>query len=143
MIDAKLFLCADSAAIDVRMNAMSAFHILEQLNVPSFPVAIPRISVLASLTRENSDPSNIQVQLQIEIAGQQLFAGPMPFNFMQQLSARSILDMQGLLVTSPGNLIFTMSHEGRSLASWTIQVHQVGRTPVQMYIPGVQSRTPN
>ena len=54
MFSVKLFLCSDSASIDVRTNTISAFHITEQLMTASFPVAIPRISVVTVLNREQS-----------------------------------------------------------------------------------------
>ena len=139
MIQVKLFLCADSAAIDVRTNAISAFHITEQLNAASFPVAIPHVALIAVLIREETDPSNIQLQLQIHSGNQQLFAGPVSINFVQQLATRTVVDMHGLVVPAPGTLRFLLMNGDEKLSSWTILVSQVGQPAgVQMYLPMTQ-----
>ena len=139
MIQVKLFLCADSAAIDMRTNALSAFQIIDQLHAPSFPVAIPRISMIASLTREATDPSDVTLQLQIHCGNQQLYAGPVQINFLQQLSARTIVDMHGLLVPAPGSLQFLLSRDAEALSSWTILVNHIGRPEAQMSFPLAQA----
>jgi hypothetical protein len=140
VIQAKVFLCADSAAIDARTNALSAFHIMEQLNAPSFPVAIPRVSMIAVLTRQDTDPSNVQLQLQIYSGNQQLFVGPMAVNFAQQLNARTVAEMHGLVVPAPGVLSFVLRNGDETLSSWTVLVSQVGQMPLQIFLPPTHPR---
>ena len=135
MIQTKLFICADSAATDGRYNTVSAFHILEQLNATAFPFAIPRISMIAMFTRENEDPSTFQLQLQIDSGDQRLFDGPMPVNFQQQLSARTVLDMHALVVPSPGALTFTLRNGEAPIGSWTVLIVNAGRPNLQPNLP--------
>jgi hypothetical protein len=132
VIQARLLLCSDSASIDARLNTISAFHIAEEMNTPSFPVVIPRISLVLMLVREEADPSNVQLQLQIHSANQQVFAGPIPFDFAQRLAGRAIADMHGLLVPLPGLLRFVVLYEERQLGSWAITMNQIGQASLQM-----------
>jgi hypothetical protein len=135
LIHAKLLLCADSTVIDARTNAISAFHIMEQLNSPAFPVALPRISIIALLTREEADPSEKELQLQIYLGAQRLFAGPMPVAFVQQLSTRAIVDLHGLVIPAPGDVRVVIANEEAALGSWVIKVNQVGQPEMQMHLP--------
>jgi hypothetical protein len=139
VIQAKLFLCADSAAIDARNNALSAFNIIEQFSAASFPVAVPRIAMIAAFTREQTDPSNIQFQLKIFAGNQQLFGGPFAVNFVQQLTARTVAEMHGLVIPGPGNLTFVLMNGEEKLSSWTVTVNQVGQAPLQMFLPPTQA----
>lgn len=134
MIEVKLFICADSAAIDARTNAISAFHIAEQLNSPSFPVAVPRLAIIAIVVREATDPSSIQLQMQVHSGNQQLFSGPMAINFMQQLNARAVAEIHGLVIPAPGPLRLLLRNGDETLASWTVLINQVGQMPMQMFM---------
>jgi len=135
VIQAKLFFCSDSAALDVRYNTISAFHILEDLNAPTFPIAIPRLAVIAMFSRAEEDPSNVDLQLQILLGPQQLFATPVPLSFVQQLHARTILEISGFVVPSPGSLVFALRNGETLIGSWAIRVNQIGQPAVQLNLP--------
>jgi hypothetical protein len=135
LIQSKLFVCADSAAVDMRTSAVSIFHVLEQVNSPNFPVVIPRVSIVFILSREEADPSNSQCQLQIHSGNQQLFVRPVPVNFQQQFVSRTVLDMYGVVVPAPGNLRVELMNGEALLGSWSILVNQVGGPVFQMNLP--------
>ena len=135
MIRAKLFVVCESASIDSRTNSVSAFHIMDQLNAMAFPVVLPHVSIIALFAREDADASNVQFQLQIFLEDQQLFGGPLRVNFVQQLLARTVLDMHGLLLTRPGTLRFVLRNGDEMLGSWTALVTQVGQPGFQMAFP--------
>ena len=136
MIKAKLFLCADSAALDARINTISAFHIFEQINGASFPLVVPRISIIALLLREEADSSTSQLQLQVHLGDQQLFVGPVDVNFLQQLTTRTLVEMHGIVVSTPGTLSFVLKQGTEIIGSWAIIVNQIGQPAgVQMYLP--------
>lgn len=130
-MEVKLLICADSFAVDLRRGSISAFHIFEQINSPSFPVVLPRISVAVLSTRRQEEPMNIQAQLQMHLGDQQLFAGPMPINFNQRLFARNIADLQGIVIQMPGTLRVILKNGEQVLSSWNIPVNQVGQPVVQ------------
>lgn len=128
-------MCADSAAVDMRTNALSVFHVLEQLSSPAFPVVVPRVSIVFMLNREEADPSNLQCQLQIHSGNQQLFARPVPINFQQQFVSRTVLEMYGIVVPAPGSLRFELRNGEVLLGSWSVLVSQVGGPVFQMNLP--------
>jgi hypothetical protein len=135
LIQSKLFVCADSAAVDARTSALSIFHVLEQLSSPAFPVAVPRVAIVFVLSREEADPANLHCQLQIHSGNQQLIARPVPVNFQQQFVARVILEMYGVVVPAPGNLRFELMNGEALLGSWSVLVNQVGGPVFQMNLP--------
>jgi hypothetical protein len=135
VIQAKLFLCSDSAVIDARTNTISAFHIMEQINSTAFPVIVPRLSIVAMFEREETDPATVQLQVQIYSGNQQLFAGPLPVNFFQQLQSRTIVDLNGLVVPGLGSLRIVLRNEEQILSSWIIAVNQVGQPRAQLVFP--------
>lgn len=127
MIRLKLFLCADAAAIDARLNTLSAFHIAEELNASVFPVVIPRITAVMIFLRDQNDADNVTVQMRISLGDRQLFDGPLPVNFAQRRSARAVADMNGLVLTAPGELRFQIREGDRELGEWIVVVNQVGQ----------------
>lgn len=135
MIRTTLFFCSDSAAIDARFNTLSVFHIMEQLNAPAFPMAIPRLTVVALLSKEEADPPVFQLQLQIFLGVQQLFAGPVHGNFFQQLSTRTVIEVNGLVIPAPGELRLVLINGEQPLGSWTVRVNQVGMPAMQLVLP--------
>lgn len=134
MIEAKLFLCSDSAAIDQRSNSLSVFHISEQLLAAAFPVAIPRLTVITILTREMRDPDRADMQLTVYRGEQELLSAPWVAHFFQQTSARAILEMNGVVVPAPGDLRFLCRIGERNLGSWTISVVEAGQPAVQPWL---------
>jgi hypothetical protein len=135
VINSKLFFCSDSSSLDARLNTISAFHIMEQINAPSFPVAVSRVAVISYLSREEGDPSTIQLQLRIFCGTQQLFDGPLPINFVQQLHTRSVVELNGLVVPAPLELRFLLLNGEQVLDSWVILVNQVGQPAAQLILP--------
>jgi hypothetical protein len=135
VVRSKLFFCSDSTSIDARSNALSAFNIIEQLNAPSFPVVVPRLAILIFLSREEGDPSVVQLQLQIFSGTQQLFGGPLAVNFVQQLSTRTIVELNGLLVPAPAELRLVLRDGDQLLDTWTVTVNQVGQPTAQLILP--------
>lgn len=130
-MEVKLLLCADSFAVDLRRGSISAFHILEQINSPAFPVVLPRLSIAILSTRREDEPANVQIQLQIHLGDRQLFAGPVAIDFSQHLFARNIADLQGLVIQAPGTIRVILKNGEVVLSSWTIPVNQVGQLVVQ------------
>lgn len=134
MIRATLFTCAGSGSVDARFNTLSVFHIMEQINAPQFPVPIA-VSIVGMFTREQGDPSTIDLQLRIFSGEQQLFAGPVSVNFQQHNRARMLLDMQGLVVPAPLDVRFLLQNGGDTIGTWIVAVTQVGPPALQLNLP--------
>jgi hypothetical protein len=144
MIEAKLFLCADSAVVDMRSNSVSLFQIIEQLSAASFPVAVPRVVAFAFLLRDATDSSTPPLQLEVHCGNQQIYSGPMAPNFLQQLQAKAFVEMHGLVIPAPAPVRFVLRNGETTIGSWGISVSQVGQpTGVQMYLPATPVANPS
>ncbi len=135
MLLSKLFLCCDSASLDSRNNTVSAFHIAEGINAASFPVVIPRTTVIALISREETDPTDFNIQLQATLGGQQLFSGPFPMNFAGGLMGRTVVEVQGLVIPGPDDLTFLLRVGEEVVSSWITKVSQVGQPQMQLLLP--------
>jgi len=119
------------------MNTLSAFHVLEQLSAPSFPVVLPRISVIGLFVREELDPETLQLQLKVVSGAQEVFDGPVTASFQQQPVARIILEMHGLVIPGPGDLSFLITDGDSPLCSWVVAVNHIGNPDMQqLHFPG-------
>jgi len=126
-MEARLVVCALSVSIDQRSNSLSLFNIIEELNVPAFPFAIPYMALAIMLTKtadEPSEPRNLNLRCQLE--GEQLFRGALAANFQQHLRVRLVVDIQALVVPRPGLLHVSVNEDDRELGAWEINVNNVG-----------------
>jgi hypothetical protein len=125
-----LLACSDSTAIDARLHTISLFHITEELNSASFPVAIPRLSVTMLLLRDPAEPSNADLNLRISLGDEVLHSGPLGFSFGDHLRCRWTAELYGLIVPAPGDLKVEVRDDLRALADWTVRVNHVGGVQV-------------
>lgn len=132
---AKLFLCAQSSSLDARTNAISVFHVLEELHAPAYPVALPAMSIIAFLELEEGEPIDSEVQLQILLGEQQLFVGPFQTNFQVRRKARALADFNGLVIPAPGVLRVLLTSAERNVAAWEMTCDQVLPPHLQMHLP--------
>ena len=142
MIRVRLFLCSESCAIDARYNAISAFHILENLTVAILPAAIPKISVVTIVDRETGDPEFIDYQLQVHLGGQLLLNNPVRIGFLGQPAARAVLEWQGMLVPTSGPLVFSLLHNDQVQATWRVLIQGPAQPALQMHFPPQQAVPP-
>ena len=134
-MEARLVVCALSVSIDQRSNSLSLFNIVEDLNVPAFPFAIPYMALAIMLTKtadEPSEPRNVSLHCHLE--GEQLFRGVLAPNFQQHLRVRLVVDIQALVVPRPGLLRVSAYEDDRELGAWQISVNNVG--PAAVLNPG-------
>lgn len=125
-----LLVCAQSAVIDQQTNALSIFNIVQELSSPSFPFAIGGFTVSTIFTRDNTeieDPTD--VRLKIHLQGKQIVDFELVLKFQGRTGLRHVGNFQGLLLTEPGNLIFSIHQGEREMGHWTVLVQHIG-TPV-------------
>lgn len=134
-MEVRLFICSESFALDAARNSLSLFHILEEINSPVFPVALPQMSVVAMFVREEEEPNEPQVRLRIQLDGQELFLGPMGVNFQGHLRTRSLGNIQALVLPRPGRLSVSVEQNDHALASWLVAVNQIGQPNLQLQNP--------
>lgn len=131
-MEAKLFTCSESAALDARTNTLSLFHLTEELNSPAFPVVVPRLTIVALLVRRENEPERGELQLRIAMGEQELYRGPFQFNFQRHLRSKAIVDLQGLVMLTPGTLRISLYDGDREMGTWPIVVNHVGQPAIQV-----------
>jgi len=134
-METTLFVCCESAAIDARMNTISVFHILEELNAVNFPFVIQRFSVVLMLTRREDEPQNPDLHLRITLGAQELFNGPLTVSFQEHLRTRVVADLMGLVIPAPGDLMVDVQGADGARGHWTTRINQVGQLGVNVFQP--------
>src|ERR1700689_3033427 len=102
---AKLFLCCESCSVDVRRNSLSLFHVIEEINSPSFPTIIPRLTLALFLDREASESNRVVGQVEIKSNELRIAGGPLVAVFHDKLTCRAVLEFQGFMIPAPGRLV--------------------------------------
>lgn len=114
----------------MRKNTFSAFHILDNLVVPLFPYLLPRVCLLAAFQRAQEDPSMTSLTLVVTLGEVKIYSGPFVVNFAQQLQTRTLFEMGGLPIPSPGKLLFSLGRDADAavaepLASWSLLIDRL------------------
>ena len=108
----KYFIVAESVLHDARSNSISAVNILEELLAFSFPIAIPKLSVIAALERSSDEPEKPECRVKCTFNGAEVFNNSIEVDFQGLLRTRAILDFQGLPVLEAGQLEFSINSGG-------------------------------
>lgn len=124
-----LFACAESAVVDQRTNRLSLFHIMEEISSPTFPAAVPQLTVVVVMSREESEPSLANLMLRVTLTGldKPLVEGPMAIDFQGRLRTRGLGHIAGMPVLGPGLLRFSLHDGDKELAYWEVIVIQVSQ----------------
>jgi hypothetical protein len=134
-MEVRLFICAQSAALDARQGTISAFHILESVNTPAFPVAVPQMSILGIFERETPSAEDPQAQLRVSLGAKELYLGPFFIKFQNRLRARAIVELQGIVLPAPGRLTISLLLEQRETANWVIDINHIGKPNINAQFP--------
>lgn len=125
----KLLACAGSVIVDKTTNSLSLVEIIETIETPGFPVAVPRLAIVWVKSKEDKDQEKSDYVLEIDITGAERRAYPMHVDFQGQSMHRSIVMLAGLGLPSPGEIVIRVkSAEGtgrRPLAILAIPVTAV------------------
>lgn len=118
-----MLLCAEGVIRDVETNTISVFSILESLNARSFPIAIQRLAILYILERDETEPETVTLQIKLSNNDEQLTENTVESPFSGLLRNRTIINLNGLVITNPGKLIISLVYGEDELASYTIAVN--------------------
>jgi hypothetical protein len=142
-------MCSESGAVDTTTNRLSIFNVLEEINAVAFPVIQPSLLISMLIERLPADPSNCTLQIVVNANNQQLFTIPMPVDFQGKLRARSLAQVQGVLLSAPGQLKIQAIYEKNPLAEWVGPINLINQPQAQLVVqqqniaasPTVQSTT--
>lgn len=130
-MEVTLLVCAESSSLDQATNNLSILNVVEGLNAPIFPVALP-LTVVAILRRKKNESATQTLRLRILLDGQQqpLFDAPLPIDFQGKLKSRAIGRIQTLVIPEPGSMRVTILRKKEILGEWQIDVNQAAQPEV-------------
>ena len=123
----KLFAVCESAALDSRSNTISLFHLFEEVNAAGFPILVQKLAIVL-VSQERMTTSSLEMRTRITLGADELFNGPFNIVFQETPRHRTIIDLNGLIVPGPGDLVFELNHMGARVTAWTTIVR--GNVPV-------------
>jgi hypothetical protein len=118
--------CAESVIIDQRSNSVSIINVIEGIQVPAFPVFIPKIHVISLLERENEEPIKCDFQVLVKNNNQILIDMKTEINFLNKMKSRHLVEVAGIAIPAPGEVTFFLNYKGKEICSYSIQVLQIG-----------------
>ena len=129
----KQFLCCEGISIDQRHNNVSIFTIIDEITPGGLPVFLQKMTVFAAFQREESEPNEVALTLNISSGGKILSNNPVSVSFQGKLRFRFVAEIQGLVIPQVGPLIFELSLQGNSdpLGTYIIDV----KAPVKPSMP--------
>lgn len=108
-MNVQFLLCAQSISVDQQTSRLSVFNVLEQINVPAFPIFIPELSLVALVRKEDGDDAEEnECSLTISKGEKELTLAHAVFHFSTWPLARLIFNFSGLGIDSPGDIDFNL-----------------------------------
>jgi len=131
MIKCQLAMLAKGIIRDVETNAISVYHIIEEIKAPSFPIFFPEVTFFAYLLREDSDPSIFELQGRISIDNTVIVESTMRADFQDKRGNRQIFRIGGLPVPKPGMLVAELSNRetGDLIGRYEVRVSAIKGPP--------------
>jgi|SRR5580692_5463183 hypothetical protein len=131
MIRTYLAIVCEGVSIDVTTGQVSIYSLLESVPVQNMPAFFPPLSFLAILTREPNDPSGPAATLNVSLGGAHVLSAPVIVDFKNQFRTRVTVRVNGLVVTTPGVLRFSLSILGDEVATRSVAVEMAPATAAQ------------
>lgn len=128
--------CAQSLSVDQRSNALSLFHVIEELNIPAFPSALPYMAVVAFFQRTNDEPNDPEgIQIILALGEEELVRQPLVASFQGRLRMKVIAEIAGIVLGAPGVLNVTIQYREEARSTWPIIINNIARPVVQPVLP--------
>lgn len=125
----RLVICSDSVVVDQRSNNASVFNVIEQLQFPSFPQLLFRITVLALLVREDGDVDENPCRVVFRIDDREIFSYPANVRFQEgKTRMRLVAQIGGVPIPQTGVLEVSVEQvqdgdeENITVGSWLIDI---------------------
>jgi len=113
------------SSLDRDTGELSIFSVLSAIGAAGFPVFLPQVVVVVSLTREATDPEIANATVVVALGDNELARGPIEVDFQGARHTHTILRIQPVVVPAAGNLTFTFDADGIGHTSRTIAVEQL------------------
>lgn len=118
----KLMACAGSVLIDQSTNSLSMIEVIDMVEAPSFPIAIPRFVIVWVKARDSHDGEKADYVLEVQLPGAEKRVYPMHVDFQGVQLHRSIATLVGLPIQGPGEIEIRVTQEGKSKAVASLSI---------------------
>jgi hypothetical protein len=122
MIRPKTCFVATGITRDAETGTISAYNIFEGIRAAGLPVFIQSLSFLAFWERDLTDDPNYAGTFTVAIGEQTLVTNAVAVNFGDKTKHRSIVNVNGLVVPTVGQLTFAIVLDNGVRSEYTIVV---------------------
>ena len=122
MIRSQYALCANRVIRDADENRISVIDLLDYMTVASFPIVLPRLSLIWALSRDEGDAEKYQAVVVLRLNEQTLLRTELEVNFQGSLSTRVTAVIGGLVLPAPGQFMANWSIENHLEASYAVVI---------------------
>ena len=124
-------LCARGVSIDRESGALTIFQIIDGMQATGFPVLLQHIAVVVILERAADEPQETECLLQIFNEENLLLNEQVKVNFGQALRHRQAINVEGLVVQTPGTIYIKIRHNNADLGMYRFPVTASQGAPVR------------
>ena len=104
MLNVYFAVAANRVIVDSVTNQVSIIDLYEQLRATTFPVLVPRMTLLFYVSRDANDPEQQDLNLVCELADKVIFEIKVHLDFKGEDSTRIVLGVDGMTLHAPGLL---------------------------------------
>mgnify|MGYP000541207038 CR=1 FL=1 len=102
MLNVYFAIAANRVIVDSITNQVSIIDLFEQLKAPSFPVLVPKLTLLYYLSRDKGDPVAKDLTVVCKLSDVEIFKVDVQVDFKDEESTRIVLGVDGLTLSQPG-----------------------------------------
>jgi hypothetical protein len=128
MLNVYFAIAANRVIVDSITNQVSIIDLFEQLKAPSFPVLVPRLTLLYYLSRDKGDPVAKDLTVVCKLRDVEIFKVDVQVDFKDEDSTRIVLGIDGLTLTEPGMFQAYLMDQDVSLGLLDLAVEQAKST---------------
>jgi len=110
MIRSRMCVLAENVVRDADTNTISIFGIVEEMRAQGFPLFVHKIAFFILWERELTDPPRYEAQFSVTLNEQTVHTLAINIEFREGTRLnRSIVNVNGLVLTQPGQLTFRVT----------------------------------
>jgi hypothetical protein len=135
MLNVYFAIAANRVLIDSISNQASIIDLYEQLKASSFPVLIPRLTLLFYVSRDKTDSPLHDLTLVCKLGEAELLKLDVKVDFKDEDTTRIVLGIDGLTLTQPGVFQAYLMDQDTPLGLLDLSVEQT--SPPQSVAPSM------
>lgn len=124
MLNVYFAIAANRVIVDSVSNQVSIIDLFEQLKAPSFPVLIPRLTLLYYVSREKGDPEVRDLSVVCKLSDVEILQANVQVDFKGEDSTRIILGIDGLTLAGAGMFQASLMDQDTVLGVLDLSVEQ-------------------